>query len=255
MKRVFVWLIAVVALGAAAILYFWPESEKPQSQARVTHPPAPEPAIRYPMEPAEPPAESLPPLAESDGVVGEALTALFGQRLHKFVNLQDIVRRVVATVDNLPREHISQRLMPVKPVTGPLITAKNGAAVALSPENAGRYQPYLLLADAVPAQALVGVYTRFYPLFQEQYEKLGYPDKYFNDRVVQVIDHLLATPEVQEPVALIRPRVLYEFADPELENLSAGQKILLRIGRANGAKLKSKLREIREALISNAPKS
>jgi hypothetical protein len=206
------------------------------------------------VEPAEAPAESLPPLAESDGALGDALTALFGQRLHQFVNLQDIVRRIVATVDNLPREHVSQRLMPVKPVTGRLITAKEGEGVVLSPDNAERYQSYLLLADAVPTQALVGVYTRFYPLFQEQYEKLGYPDRYFNDRVVQVIDHLLATPEVQEPVALAQPRVLYEFADPELENLSAGQKTLLRLGRANGAKLKSKLREIREALVTHAPK-
>jgi hypothetical protein len=111
----------------------------------------------------------------------------------------------------------------------------------------------LRLADAVPTDALVAVYARFYPLFQQQYEKLGYPGKYFNDRAVEVIDHLLATPAVQEPLLLLQPRVLYVFADPKLESLSAGQKIILRMGRENREKLKSKLREIRQALTSMTP--
>jgi hypothetical protein len=43
------------------------------------------------------------------------------------------------------------------------------------------------------------------------------------------------------------------FADPKLESLSAGQKIILRMGRENREKLKSKLREIRQALTSMTP--
>jgi hypothetical protein len=102
----------------------------------------------------------------------------------------------------------------------------------------------------LPTDALLSRYARFYPFFQEQYENLGYPTRYFNDRVVEVIDHLLATPEVEEPARLVQPRVLYEFTDPRLENLSAGQKILLRMGRTNQLKLKAKLREIRDRLVS-----
>jgi hypothetical protein len=101
---------------------------------------------------------------------------------------------------------------------------------------------------------MVAVYARFYPLLQEQYEKLGYPGRYFNDRVVEVIDHLLTTPEVPEPLHLVQPEVLYEFADPKLETLSAGQKIFLRIGKANRDKLKSKLTELRQALVAMPPK-
>ena len=101
-------------------------------------------------------------------------------------------------------------------------------------------------------EALVAVYKHFYPLFQQQYENLGYPGKYFNDRVVEMIDHLLAAPEVREPVQLIQPGVFYEFADPELERLSAGQKIMVRMGYENMMKVKTKLREIREALTVRA---
>src|SRR5262249_3266797 len=73
------------------------------------------------------------------------------------------------------------------------------------------------------------------------------------DRVVEVIDHLLVTPEIEEPLRLIQPRVLYEFADPKLQKLSGGQKILLGMGPANLRKLKAKLREIRDGLVAMKP--
>jgi Protein of unknown function (DUF3014) len=147
-------------------------------------------------------------------------------------------------VDNLARLYVAPRLMPVSPVPGLPIIESSGDDLSLSPKNSERYRPYVRLAEALPTNA------RFYPFFQEQYENLGYPTRYFNDRVVEVIDHLLATPEVEEPARLVQPRVLYEFADPRLENLSAGQKILLRMGRTNQLKLKAKLREIRDGLVS-----
>jgi hypothetical protein len=92
---------------------------------------------------------------------------------------------------------------------------------------------------------LVALYVRLYPLFQQAYRDLGYPDRYFNDRLVEVIDHLLATPSVPGPIKLAQPHVLYEFADPALEARSAGQKILIRIGPDNAARVKAKLRELR----------
>ena len=67
-----------------------------------------------------------------------------------------------------------------------------------------------------------------------------------------VIDHLLATPQPPEPLALVRPKVFWEYADPELEALSAGQKLLLRMGHENAALVRARLRELR-ALIVGAP--
>ena len=63
-----------------------------------------------------------------------------------------------------------------------------------------------------------------------------------------------APPEAAEPLQLVQPEVLYEFADPKLETLSAGQKILLRVGKTNRDKLKAKLAELRQALVSLPPK-
>lgn len=255
MKRIFFWLISFITLGALAGFYFLPENQKPIPQPVATPAPAPEPSIHYPVASADSPKEKLPTLAESDSALSAALAVLFGHKIPKLIRLDHFVHRIVATVDNLPRDHVAPRLMPVVPVTGLLITVNSGENLALSPKNAERYQPYVRLADVLPSDALVALYARFYPLFQEQYENLGYPDKYFNDRVVEVIDHLLATPEIDAPPRLVQPRVLYEFADPKLETLSAGQKLLLRVGHRNELKLKEKLREIRAALVSMAPAS
>jgi hypothetical protein len=107
------------------------------------------------------------------------------------------------------------------------------------------------LAEAVDAKTLVGIYVHFYPLLQEDYRALGYPNGYFNDRLVQTIDDLLSAPEVSAPPALVQPKVFYQYADPDLESRSAGQKIMMRMGPDNAARIKAKLREIR-ALVTGS---
>jgi hypothetical protein len=101
--------------------------------------------------------------------------------------------------------------------------------------------------EAVEAKRLVAAYAHFYPLFQVAYQELGYPNRYFNDRLVEAIDDLLAAPEVAAP-QLVQPKVLYQFADAELEARSAGQKILMRMGPQNAARVKAKMRSIRTEL-------
>ena len=249
-------ILVLILFAGAAALYFWTDEEKPKPQVAASLDAPAEPPIRYPIdeasladEPDAAVAKPLPSLDESDSLMQDILAQLFGGKPEKLFNFHNIIRRAVATLDNLPRENLPMQLMPVKPVTGSVITAGQGSSLTLAAANGARYNAYVRLAEAVPTGALVAAYMQVYPLLQQDYEQLGYPGKYFNDRVVQVIDHLLNTPEVQAPVTLIQPKVLYEFADPKLEELSAGQKILVRIGHDNAVKVKAKLREIRSALV------
>jgi hypothetical protein len=122
--------------------------------------------------------------------------------------------------------------------------------MSISGANATRYAPYLKTLQALDTAPLVALYVRNYPAFQQAYRDLGYPNGYFNDRLVDVIDHLLAAPEVQTPVTVLQPRVLYEYANPDLEARSAGQKALLRLGPEGERAAKAKLREIRRALTA-----
>lgn len=213
--------------------------------------PAPEPAIRHPLEStaqAAPP--SLPTLERSDSMMRESVAGLIGRKaFSEDVVPGQLVRRIVATVDNLPRQTASRNMIPLHPVRGAFV-ASAGESTAIDPGNFARYTPYIRVLEAVDARTLVQSYVRVYPLFQRAYEELGYPGKYFNDRLMQAIDDMLAAPELDGPVALVQPKVLYEFADPELETRSAGQKILLRMGKANALRVKAKLLEIRRELIA-----
>ena len=161
-----------------------------------------------------------------------------------------LVRRVVATVDNLPQRTAPTRVMPLNAVPGRFHALGSDAEMTLDSTNFARYAPYVGVMEALDSRALVQGYARAYPLFQRAYEELGYPGKYFNDRLMQAIDDLLAAPEVQGPIKLIRAKVLYEFAEPDLETRSAAQKILIRMGGENAARVKAKLWEIRRELIA-----
>jgi hypothetical protein len=155
------------------------------------------------------------------------------------------VRNVVVTIDNLPRKKVAIQMRPLKPTSGELVVAAGGEPT-LSPDNAERYAALMNVVKNADVAQVVSVYRHFYPLFQQAYVNLGYPDGYFNDRLVEVIDHLLATPEVTGPIKLTQPSVFYQFADPSLEERSSGQKLMIRLGPENAALVKQKLRELRK---------
>jgi hypothetical protein len=212
---------------------------------------APKPDVRYPIQRSDPErSKPLPPLAKSDPEVRSALDELVSKDSIKRFNLDSIIRRVIVTADNLPRDKIPQRYNLAKPVEKRFQVSGRDSEITIKPENHRRYAPYVRMLEAVDTKQLVNVYVYFYPLLQEEYRNIGSPKQYFNDRVVEVIDHLLAAPDVKEPVKLVQPKVFYEFADPSLESLSAGQKLMIRMGGENAARVKTKLREIRKELVA-----
>jgi hypothetical protein len=216
---------------------------------------APEPVpaedpIKHPV-PATAAPEKLPPLAESDQPMQALLRDLIGNEpVERFIVPEDLVRHIVVTIDNLPEQKLAQRVRPVRPVSGMFIAGGSEDEPLLDPTNYARYEPLVKLFRTTDTARLVAAYQRYYPLFQNAYANLGHPPQYFNDRVIEVIDHLLATPDVTGQPALKRPGVLYEYADPDIEALSAGQKVLIRMGGTNSAAVKSKLKELRAALAT-----
>jgi hypothetical protein len=253
-------LVVVLALAAGA-WWLWqgaapPPPEAPASlpEALPEAPAAVESGPSFPLEtlPEAVPAEPLPALDDSDGVLGRELAELVGAPAFRQLFVTDgLARRFVATVDNLPRRQAPRSKWPVREAAGAFVVGGSEEAPVLDAANFGRYDAYVRVATLLDAAAAVAVYRRFYPLFQQAYEDLGYPGRYFNDRLVQAIDDLLAAPEIEGPIPLVRPEVLYEFADPALESRSAGQKSLVRMGPSNAQRIKAKLREIR-ALVAGS---
>ena len=257
--------VAAVVLAVAAGTWWYLQTR----HAAVTHEPAPaqepeapapagEAAIQHPLPPAAPDAASstpLPALADSDLPIEEALSAVAGAAAVKdYLLPANIIRHLVVTIDNLPRQKVAVDKRPTGPVAGSFAADGDELHATLDPQNFARYQPMVAVVSRLDMAKLASVYVRFYPLFQRSYQDLGYPNGYFNDRLVQVIDSLLATPQPAGPIDLVRPNVMFLFADPALESRPAGQKLLIRMGPENAAAIKAKLTELRAAIAAVPPK-
>lgn len=255
MLKIGVGLALAAFLGAAYYAYQRSQNTPAAPPAAAQRSSGSEAVVAHPLPPpASARTTPLPPLAESDTAVRESLAELFGRDVAARAFVQEnLVRRIVATVDNLPRGKVAVDMRPVVPTGGSFRVAGPENRVLLDPRNFERYAPAVAAMRALDARRLAATYTSLYPLFQQAYQDLGYPAGYFNDRLVAVIDHLLATPEVREPIALVQPRVFYEFADPALEARSAGQKLLIRMGPQNASVVKAKLRELRAEVTRLAP--
>ena len=262
------WILAIAVLAAIAVagVYLVRKAMKPEtpvstpvSSTTSAAPIAPASAastIQHPISqasagPAPASTAALPALVDSDASVLDALSSLVtGGDLRALLVPSQIISRVVATVDALPRSSIgSTNILPLRTPKGTLQTEQANGITLIGAQNADRYQPYMTVLENIDPHMLVAWYKHNYPLFQEAYRELGYPRGYFNDRVVVVIDDMLAAPDLHDPVAVTQVGSRYVFVDQRLQSLSAGQKLMIRLGPANEAQLKAKLRMIRELVV------
>ena len=281
--RAVIIVVIFLLLGVAAWFYFGAEQPAPEEpslpevveQPAPEPPPPPPPPAREPVvvpektAPPEPQLEEipLPPLSESDPVAAELLGSLLGGSVvERYFAAEDTIPRAVATVDSLDSSQVPGAIQAIKGPQGEfLVTANQQPATPIlneqgdpvpqflsDPANSRRYLVYVEMLEALDAEQAVAMYRQHYPLFQEAFKQLGYPEGDFDQRLLQVIDELLATPEVEEPLSLMKPEAYYLFTDEELESLPAGQKILIRMGSENAARVKSRLAEIRQVLLSEA---
>jgi len=258
-KPMIVVAAVVVAAGLGVAYYLHSRSAPVANVPPAMEPLPPEPAesaIEHPVPKAtdESAAKApLPALSDSDPAMRDALGEVVGSSaVMQYLVPDNIIRHIVVTIDNLPRQKVPVEKRPTVTVAGTFLANGDELHATLDPRNFARYEPMVGVVGNIDTKKLADVYLHFYPLFQHVYQDLGYPNGYFNDRVVQVIDSLLATPQPAGPIELTRPNVMYIFADPTLEARPAGQKLLLRMGPENAAKIKAKLTELR-AIIAAAP--
>lgn len=264
------WVVAgLLAVGGGLVWHYYPRTAPPApapvAAPAATAPVAP-PVVAQPAPPAFPidqvpvlPAQDLPPLPAldaSDADAFAALQAVLGDTdAGQFLVREFLVPRLVATIDNLPRKTLTRPIYAAVPVPGDLAVAEADGRLWLDDANDARYDLAVRSFEALDARQLVSAYVRFYPLLQQAYRDLGEPDRQFNDRLVEVIDHLLAAPERSGPLEVQRipgrPRLA--FADPARESASVGHKALWRLSPDQAARVKARLRELRGLLAGQRP--
>lgn len=261
MKALYVVVFLVIASGLGYFGYeYW--RERPQLPVETAAPSAaPTPEVRYPVPSAtvntglgseKVDAKSLPGLDESDNSTEAALAEVFGAKALKLLHLDELIRRTVATVEALAgMTQPSDESSLFRPLETDFLVAEMGGAQVIDRANFKRYAAFVSIGGAVDVEKFVALYVRFYPLLQSAYDELG-TKRYFNDRLVQVIDMALQAPDPEGPLNVVKPgeKYRYKFEDERLENLPSVQKVLVRMGSENARVLRAKLRSIRERLVA-----
>ena len=216
----------------------------------------PEPVIEVPAQPEvepepDPPTESdepevvLPSLNDSDGFVRERLQALRdGAELLALIADDQLIRKFVVFVENTSRHEFPQTDLPYRSIGVEMPVRELDQNLFRMEEDAyTRFDGFIDTMTAVDTEQAYALYRLLRPLFQQAYAEIGYRGRDFDDALRQAINNVLQATDVEGPFQLVKPSVMYLFADSELENADAVHKQLIRIGPRNSTRLMAKLAE------------
>jgi hypothetical protein len=281
------WRIALIVLIAAgmAIALLWyervgeegegpvtrsiePYSEQPAPPRHPLPEPAPgtgtmeqeSPAVRglpedlpRPDPEPEPEPEPLPPLGESDDHLLAIARAMFGDEdTARWLVADRLAERLVVFVDSLDRAPVPVEMRPIVPVPGAPVIETGEDGDRWDERNFRRYRGLVAMLESISPTEAASLYVQHYPLLQEAHSDLAPETRYFNDRLVEIIDHLLEAEHVEHAELGVEPyEAVYRFAEDRREAASAGHKILWRIGPEQSVRVREWLMRFRGEIASD----
>ena len=214
-----------------------PVIEEPPVEVEIT-----EPVLQ------EAPSEvvQLPSLNDSDAFVFEGLRALQnGAAVISVLADEQLIRSIVVFVDNISRGEFPQTGLPYQEM--PVRNIDENLFV-MAPSAHARFDSIIDTFVSVDTEQAMALYRTLGPLFQQAYAEIGYRNVDFDDTLRSAINIVLRSPNVEGPYQLVKPSVMFLYADANIENMVEVQKQLIRIGPENTEKLKAKLRLFAEQL-------
>lgn len=191
------------------------------------------------------PAIQLPSLNSSDNFVFTELRGLQnGAAVVRLLAEDQIIRKFVVFVENISRGEFPQTGLPYKPigVEMPVRNVDQNLFVMEATAHA-RFDQVVDTFVSLDADAAMALYRLLSPLFQQAYAEIGFRDSNFDSTLRTAINNVLRTSDIEGPYQLVKPSVMYLYADASIENLQEVHKQLIRLGPENTEKLKDKLRE------------
>jgi hypothetical protein len=269
-------IAAISVIGLLFLVYLAATFDSPDSTSTVELeqpiPRAPQPVQRAPApvpapaqevevpdqqvaetpEPAPEPMPELPSLNESDSFVLPRLAALeTGESLMRVLASEDLIRKFVVFTDNVAGGNLPQLEYPVQRMTEEMVVSSlDNKLYVMEPASYARFDEIIDTIVAVDVDQGLSLFLMMGPLFQTAFAELGYGDRSFDTVLLEAIDSVLNARTVEGPLQLVKPSVMYLYAEQEIEDMSSVEKQLIRIGPDNTRKLKAKLTEYRARLMA-----
>ncbi|MGI9250337.1 MAG: DUF3014 domain-containing protein [Pseudohongiellaceae bacterium] len=280
MSKIGLWLIAGVAIATLIWLVYLAASFEPPGGTTtvvvdppiVTEPP-PEPPLISPLPtpsnpatvsaaadddvvvaappeeiatpPEPPPDEQLPSLNDSDSFVLEKLRAFSnGLAIIEFLASEQLIRRFVVFTHNVSEGELPQTDLPYRRVSDEMpVRTVDENLFEMDDSAHRRFNRMVDAFVALDTNQAVALYRLLSPLFQNAYAEIGFRRVDFDDTLQQAINQVLNASPPDGPFQLVKPSVMYLYADSTTEDLQAIDKQLIRLGPENTQKLRAKLRE------------
>lgn len=192
----------------------------------------------------------LPRLNDSDPFVFEGLRAFQnGAAIIRLLASEQLVRGFVILVDNISRGEFPQTGLPYQPLRQEMPVSNIDDNLFVMDESAfARFDQLIDTFVSVDTDQAMSLYRLLSPLFQQAYAEIGNRNINFDDTLRTAIRNVIRTSDVEGPFQLVKPSVMFLYADASIENLQDVQKQLVRLGPENTDKLKTKLREFSSQL-------
>ncbi len=239
------WIAAAVILAAGVPAFLWFPRAAPEAPVSTA------PTIAYRPLPAAAnagPAVDVPPLDQTDALVRRLIEALSSHpRVTAWLATSNLIRTLTVAVENIDTGATPARHLRVLRPAGSFRIVENGEALHIDTRSYGRYDSLADAVASIDADGAASLYAALRPRFDEAYRDLGHQGP-FDAALERVIATLVGVPVPGADVLLVHKGALNAFADPRLEELTAAQKQLLRMGPRNVRLIQEKLREIGSAL-------
>lgn len=194
-------------------------------------------------------AEQKPALPSLPTSTPAVLNALAERNVNtRPVRSENLIRDFVAFIDNIAAGVVARDSAMIK---GPEARFEIEEVDGKAYMGANSYQRYDNIVNwfvGMDNQALVAVFKQYEPLLNEAYAEISRPGDSFLTRFERAVNVLNATPEIAGLIELNTDKIMYTYADEQLESLPAAQRQMLRLGPANMARVKAKLNALQRAL-------
>lgn len=195
------------------------------------------------------PEEELPSLNNSD----DWLRGRLANTALPWLAETELIRTAATVLQNAAKGTMPRQFVEFLAPQG-RFTVTRAAQITASTESFARYDDFVSILTSVSPEQAASTFNLIEPLLGEALRELGGDEA---GRVVTprelaftALGVALETPRGIESAPLVQPKVIYKYADDELENLQPLQKQLLRMGPANLAALQEWLEDFGLALSS-----
>jgi Protein of unknown function (DUF3014) len=192
-----------------------------------------------------------PDLLTSDDFVQQSLVKI-APGLAQWLNTDQLIRKYVLITNDFAQGLRITKHISFLRIEEPFSVEQDKNESFIASKSFQRYDKLAQTIQVIDAKAAVAVYQKLRPLMLQVFAEFSYPQDITLEEIVKkAMAEILATPAIDEQIALVRPSVHYKFADAKLEALSPVQKQMIRMGPTNTRIIQGKCREFLVALAQS----